>query len=124
MTAFDLSTSYASDWRFHDFVENGDYEPPTTGDRTTQCAFGLKVKRDRQAVNSAFGGEISFNGTTEGVIVWPPLNGDGELLPFEPAVNGKFVLGDAEWMVDEYTRDQFGLYAFVVTKARENVRLS
>jgi hypothetical protein len=120
---FNPSIAYLGDWQYRDpqFIENGDYYPPGTGNQQTESA-AVKMERDRKTVSRMFGRPITFNATSEALVVWHPTNSAGKLLPFKPEVRGKFVLQDGSWIIDEFTKDEFGVYAFRVTKARENVR--
>lgn len=123
MTAFDPTTAYLSDWQYHDFIESADYEPPATGELVDRV-FGLKVKRlDASDTGyEAVALSLGLNAEDTVLIVWMPLNDDGEIQTFEPEANGKVILADSEetWMVDRFRKSRFGHWEMSVTKAREN----
>lgn len=121
MTAFDPGKSYLADHELHDFIETGDYTPPTTGSKV-DAAFGLKVKR-LDATDSGFESialALGLAAESTALVVWMPLNSSGKILPFNPQINGIISLPDDSWTIDNFRQSRFGHWEMGVTKARSN----
>jgi hypothetical protein len=120
---FNPATAYLGDWQYHDFVENGDYKPPRTGEPRDETS-GLKVKKldmddsGFQIIAIALG--LSAEHTV--LLVWMPLNSDGKTVAFNPLKDGSIRLKTLKetWTIDNLRRSRFGHWEMGVTKAAFN----
>lgn len=123
MTAFDPALAYREDWRYHDFIETADYQPPPTGEAADE-AFGLKVKKldatdsGYQSVALALG--LSAEDTV--LVVWMPVDDNKKVRLFNPESNGRLILSSSAetWTIDRLRKSRFGHWEMGVTKATEN----
>lgn len=120
-TAYDPETAYRDEWRYHDFIEDGDYQPPATGEVTEQ-AFALKVKR-LDATDAGFEPialALGLSAEDTVLLVWNPLDANGVQQEFDPEANGMMILDDASWVINNLRTSRFGHWEMGVTKATEN----
>lgn len=114
--SFAPGTAYADDWRWHDFVEDADYESPPGHPK--RSLGGLKAKlADLTAGDIAgLGGGLGLTTDAHACVLWSP---DDATVDIES--NGELRLAESgSFAIRSVRKSRFGHWELTVERMREN----